>query len=158
MDDIYYNILTFLEIPNIYNCCQINKQFYNVTKYEQLWKKYYLDNYDDYDIVNNYYDTCKKYYCMLKLNEKYQLFDNLKDLNNSTNFCLMNLYITIIPTELGILKKLRILRLSNNNIKVIPSKLAQLTNLECLVLSNNPIETTPNEIIIFSKTNNLKFM
>ena len=69
MDDVIYNLLLHLPIPDIGICSQINKQFNKVTKYEQLWKNLYLKNYLDKDIIDTYYETCKTYCSMLKLNK-----------------------------------------------------------------------------------------
>ena len=61
MEDIYYNIFILLPFKDIYSCSQVNKQFNKVTKFEQLWKHLYLSHYQNYDFLNNYYETCKLY-------------------------------------------------------------------------------------------------
>ena len=98
MDDIYFNIFTFLNFSDIYKCCQVNKQFYKVTQMEQLWKHFYkidqmeilwlhffrekngydefIDNYDNEEFINNYEN--KKF-----MNE----YDNENFINNYYESC-----------------------------------------------------------------------
>lgn len=168
MDDIYYNILLHLPINDIFNACQTNKQFYKVSKYEQLWKHIYITNNCDNEIVDTYYNTCRIYYCILKLNKKFDLdigmtlqnhdyiWYNYKDINEiPTELLLLSNMETLdlsvnkirsIPTELSSLKNLKKLQLSSNNIKNIPTEIALLLNLELLDLSFNMIELIPTTI------------
>ena len=70
MDDIYFNIFTFLHISNIPQVAQVNKQFNNITKMELLWKHYYDTFYINETIINTYYETCIYHYKNSILNLK----------------------------------------------------------------------------------------
>lgn len=71
------------------------------------------------------------------------IFDktDLEELNVSNN----NL-IDALPSQIGKLKKLRILNASNNQMTGVPAEVGQLTNLEILDLSNNQLTGLPNEL------------
>ena len=58
-----------------------------------------------------------------------------------------------VPTEIGTLKQLKILRLGSNELKTVPASLGDLTNLEILDLSDNELKTLPESL---TKLTNLK--
>jgi len=51
-----------------------------------------------------------------------------------------------LPSQIGQLKHLKVLNLSNNQMTGVPAEIGQLQNLEVLDLSNNQITGLPNEI------------
>ncbi|MDD5341110.1 MAG: leucine-rich repeat domain-containing protein [Patescibacteria group bacterium] len=66
---------------------------------------------------------------------------NLQELNISNN------QITgAIQSQIGQLKKLKILNASNNLMTGVPAEVGQLTNLQILDLSNNQLTGLPNEL------------
>ncbi|MFA6094409.1 MAG: leucine-rich repeat domain-containing protein [Candidatus Paceibacterota bacterium] len=57
-----------------------------------------------------------------------------------------NLLIDALPSQIGNLKKLKVLNLSNNKFIGVPAEVGQLKNLEVLNLSNNQLTGLPFEI------------
>lgn len=67
---------------------------------------------------------------------------NLQELNISNN------QITgAIQSQIGQLKKLKVLNASNNLMTGVPAEVGQLTNLQILDLSNNQLTGLPNELV-----------
>lgn len=66
---------------------------------------------------------------------------SLEELNVSFN----NL-TDALPSQIGKLKKLKVLNVSNNQMTGVPAEVGQLTNLEVLDLSNNQLTGLPNEL------------
>lgn len=60
-----------------------------------------------------------------------------------------------LPSQIGNLKNLKILRASNNDYTGIPAELGQLTRLEIIDFSNNRLTGLPNEL---GQLKNLKVM
>lgn len=75
---------------------------------------------------------------------------NLEELNLSNNSIG-----GALQSQVGNLKKLKILNLSNNKFTGVPAEVGQLKNLEILNLSNNQITGLPNELANLS---NLKLL
>jgi len=66
---------------------------------------------------------------------------NLEELNVSNN------QLTgAIQSQIGQLKKLKVLNASNNLMTGVPAEVGQLTNLQVLDLSNNQLTGLPNEL------------
>lgn len=151
MDDIYYNILLNLDIVDIGICGNIDKTFNNVFKLEMLWKNVYFINFSDCYISGTYYDTCKRYYCLLKLYK----FDNIFGINISK---MVDIYYyvdrknyPIIPTEIALLKNAWFMSITKGSVNFIPTELALLSNLKMLILNNNLIESIPLELFNLPK-------
>jgi Leucine-rich repeat (LRR) protein len=66
-----------------------------------------------------------------------------------------NLLTGALQSQIGQLKRLKVLDLSNNKFTGVPAEVGQLTNLEILNLSNNSLTGLPNELGNLSK---LKFL
>ncbi|MCX6739794.1 MAG: leucine-rich repeat domain-containing protein [Candidatus Parcubacteria bacterium] len=66
---------------------------------------------------------------------------NLEELNISNN-----LLTGAIQSQIGQLKKLKILNASNNQMTGVPAEIGQLSNLQVLDLSNNQLTGLPNEL------------
>jgi len=66
---------------------------------------------------------------------------NLEELNLSNN-----MLDGALQSQIGNLKNLKILNLSNNNFTGVPAEVGQLKNLEILNLSNNSLTGLPNEL------------
>ncbi|PKF90054.1 hypothetical protein CW306_00510 [Bacillus sp. BA3] len=90
------------------------------------------------------------------------------ELAEKENWNLLNLSnsgIEELPSEIGKLKKLRVLNLrgaflgkntqNSNCLKILPKEIGELTNLKVLDLSNNPLEEVPIEIANLKKLNTL---
>lgn len=80
MDDILYYIFTFLELRNIIKCSTICKQFYTISKLEQLWSG--INKKDTNICLNN--SHCKTYkiaYILKKFTNMYS-FDKIYNLRN----------------------------------------------------------------------------
>lgn len=167
MEDVISNIFINLQIESTCKCLQVNSAFYEAGKNESLWNKHYLDNYNGYDIVGNFYETCKKYYCMSNfskiINKKLKYYDthydkyykirvtlpnNPKELSNINIMNLAKLRIKIIPTELFLLHNLEYLNLNENKIKIIPNEIFLLHNLKTLKLYHNKIVEIPYELLL----------
>ena len=71
---------------------------------------------------------------------------NLEELNLSNNKL-----DGALQSQVGNLKNLKILNLSNNNFTGVPAEVGQLKNLEILNLSNNSLTGLPNELGNLSK-------
>lgn len=56
-----------------------------------------------------------------------------------------------LPSEIGKLKKLKILKANDNEMTGIPAEVGQLNNLEVLDLSNNQLTGLPNELANLKK-------
>jgi Leucine-rich repeat (LRR) protein len=66
---------------------------------------------------------------------------NLEELNLSNN------QLTgAIQSQIGQLKKLKVLKAGNNLMTGVPAEVGQLTNLQVLDLSNNQLTGLPNEL------------
>lgn len=66
---------------------------------------------------------------------------DLEELDLSTN-----MLSGALPSEIGRLKKLKILNVSSNEMTGVPAEVGQLTNLEILDLSNNKLTGLPYEL------------
>lgn len=66
---------------------------------------------------------------------------SLEELNLSNN-----LLTGAIQSQIGQLKKLKVLNASNNMMTGVPAEVGQLSNLQILDLSNNQLTGLPNEI------------
>lgn len=60
-----------------------------------------------------------------------------------------------LPSQVGQLKKLKVLNLSGNNFTGVPAEVGQLSELEILNLSNNELTGLPNEL---GNLSNLKLL
>lgn len=60
-----------------------------------------------------------------------------------------------LPSQVGQLKKLKVLNLSDNNFTGVPAEVGQLSELEILNLSNNQLTGLPNEL---GNLSNLKLL
>lgn len=60
-----------------------------------------------------------------------------------------------MPSQVGQLKNLKVLNLSNNKFTGVPAEIGQLKNLEILNLSNNQLTGLPNEL---GNLSNLKLL
>lgn len=80
------------------------------------------------------------------------IFDetNTEELNLSNNKLTGSL-----PSQIGNLKKLKILDLSNNNFTGVPAEIGHINSLEVLNLSNNNLTGLPNEL---GELSNLKLL
>ena len=179
MEDIYYYIFTSLQISDIYYVSQVNKEFYKVTKLEQLWCTYYFKYCNNLNFINNYYDTCKKHTLLTNLinnhNDPYPPIDisnfeksktyNIKFyskknipneislLKNLEKFFCIYTDIEIFPKEILTLNTLTHLQISNTRIKEISTEISLLENLVALSLAHNYISVIPTEIFNLSKLN-----
>lgn len=72
--------------------------------------------------------------------EVFTEFPNLQWLDLSRN------RLKTIPSQLGMLKKLKKLILNKNKIEALPSEIGDLEDLRILVISQNELETLPPEI------------
>ena len=78
--------------------------------------------------------------------------DELDKFNNWWVFCenscldLESIKLTSIPSELGNLSSLQVLRLSNNQLQSIPSELGNISSLQVLRLDNNQLQSIPSEL------------
>lgn len=80
------------------------------------------------------------------------IFDKvyLEELNLSNN----NL-TGALPSQVGQLKNLRVLNVSNNQMTGVPAEVGQLSKLEILDLSNNQLTGLPNELANLKKLKTL---
>jgi len=60
-----------------------------------------------------------------------------------------------LPSQVGALRNLKVLNLSNNNFTGVPAEIGQLSKLEVLDLSNNKLTGLPNEL---GNLSNLKLL
>lgn len=170
MNDVYYNILLWLEFKDIYRCMCVDKNFYNICKSEVLWKHFYLENYKDMCLVGSYCDSCKiyrilrKYKSKLTLDRNSNLYDILCGgeffadmpseiglLTNLTKMEFLNCKIATIPTTIGLLKNLKTINLWKNTICEIPTTIGSLSNLEYCNFDKNLIGAIPTTIGLLQK-------
>lgn len=78
--------------------------------------------------------------------------DKLKSLDLSNN------QIKIIPSAIKKLKELRYLDLSKNSIKYFPKEILELSKLETLVIDSNNIKKIPNEILLLKSLKKLSVL
>ncbi len=179
MNDIYLYIFKLLEIKDIPYVSQVCKEFYCITQSNILWYYFYNQYYKDEELLDTYCNTCKMYYCMMKLPKTfYELPKNIKQmqniqalnntnnisfiptelslLTNLVNIVLSGYRISIIPTQIGLLTNLHTLGLSDNNITEIPTEIGMLTNLNYLGFANNKISIIPTEIGLLTKLAHLR--
>jgi hypothetical protein len=181
MEDIYYNVFTFLDIGNILAFSMVNKYFRNIYNGQMIWKNLLEGKFKNIEFFKvNQFETYKLCYILDKfakssnyggcdsIDKIYKsytfetiLFDykstkipkSLCYLNNLTNLSLDCCDYEIIPTELCNLINLQDLYLSQNKISIVPTELGNLENLENLSLSRNLINVLPTEL---GKLHNLK--
>lgn len=179
MDDVYFSIFLRCDIGGIGRLGSVDRKLNELFNKQILWKHIYLSLYNGHNIIGeNYYDTCKKYYCVLKLSNVNDLFpknlgeliatkrydtDDSQDivltiipteialLDDLSLFSCRYNYIQIIPTQIFQAKKLWYLNLCHGNIKRIPTEIGLCINLECLCLSKNEIIIIPTEIGYLTK-------
>lgn len=65
-DDCLYNIIQWLDINNVIKCMFINKQFYKMSKNNQIWKNLFISDFNTY--FNFYYQPK----CYLSYKTAYQ--------------------------------------------------------------------------------------
>ena len=148
MEDIYYNIFTYLSIKEIYGCMQVCISYNEVCMKEILWNHIYFLNYRDYELRGNYYETCRDYYCIMKLPKMFKKIfpDDLKQIIEMTHISLSHHKLQYFPIEICLLDKIKVLYLECNDIKVIPTEIMFLTNLIKLNLISNDISIIPTEL------------
>lgn len=170
MEDIYYNILRFLEPQDIIKCSYVNKSFNTATKSILLWKMWFTKRFRFTKIfVTNYYESYKYCFQLHKLSwyTKYSgAIDHINKVPELDIFkrdmptmkpiiCklvhLKNLFITyarlknILP-DIDKLVNLQKLSFSNNMLSLLPTELGNLKNLQTFYISKNQIITIPTEL------------
>lgn len=158
MDDIQHAIFTLLPFRDMYIYSLVNKQLNNISKNESLWKHIYYNNVKYFDVVDNYYNTCKIYFSIAYL-QKVISPCNIKSYNNFYRVDLeylrkksifkskgMQTYKNFIPNEICVLKNLEFLSCINNSITYIPTHIGLLTNLKELYFGGNEIQIIPTTI------------
>jgi Leucine-rich repeat (LRR) protein len=174
MEDIYYNIFTFLNVKDILTCSSVSKFFRNIYLDQKIWKSLIECNFKNIGFFKvNWYETYKLC-CYLNrftkqntpynydnVNKIYELkqFDNLLlcnkpkkipkvfgYLSNLTKVYLNHCNYEIIPTEIFNLNNLIEIQFSSNKISIIPTEIGQLSNLQLLSFSCNLIKLLPTEI------------
>src|SRR6266568_2872488 len=78
-----------------------------------------------------------------KVTPKPAIYD---DNGNLVELFLSGLNLSLVPSEIGQLTKLKTLNLSNNHLRQLPPEIEQLTSLQQLDLSNNQLMQLPPEI------------
>lgn len=103
MNDIYLNIFKLLDFGDIFQCIQVCKTFYIASQNNMLWHYFYNCYYENKKIIGNYYDTCKKYCIMNKINNNFiGLPKNITKIQTLNAGHIVN--NTKIPTEIGFFK------------------------------------------------------
>lgn len=143
MDDICHNILKLLPIKSIYLCSQICKSFSRAFYNELLWKEIYTDRLEKHGLlVDSYRITCKLYYSIIHYRTN-KLSHDISSFINKTNIEFYISNFKFIPTEIGLMKNLNKIILSNHIIRVIPTEICTLPFLKFLMLGNNIISNIP---------------
>jgi Leucine-rich repeat (LRR) protein len=180
MEDIYYNIFTFLHTKDILSCSSVNNIFRNISFGNMIWKKLMILDFKDVSLYKiNYHETYKlcyklkevtkllKYKITSDIDELYNMHDlsitswgSLRkippvifELNNLRTLAIHSDKIPIIPRTIEHLSNLEILDLNSNYITYISPHIGKLHNLKSLKLNNNKITNIPSE---FGDLYNLK--
>lgn len=158
MNDIYFCICKLLRFCDIFYISQVNKTFYGITKSESLWKYFYENIRDDFDIIDTYYNTCKTFTLLLILDNKFHMYRNFNDLIKLDKIELpRGPGIKDVPSEISILQNLRSVTWQYNGIKDFPMGILILTNLTHLDLRGNNISIIPSEICKLSNLTMLNY-
>ena len=84
-----------------------------------------------------------------------ELFGKTYIIDKTEDICLPYESIDVIPDEIGLLTKLRVLQLNNNNLTSIPESIGNLTELRDLSLHCNNLTSLPDSIKNLKKLRNL---
>lgn len=151
---VLFNIYYHLDIPSLYNCSLVNKQFNKLFNSDILWEKLIGDSYS-----NCYVDLVKRTYGVEQLKIVYKITRDLYTMKQMANLTrslediikLKKIYlqdrrITGVPTEIYTLINLNELHISYNHITEFSQVLCNMVNLEYLYIDNNYITEIPREI------------
>jgi Leucine-rich repeat (LRR) protein len=174
-DDCFLYIISILPINDIKNCLLLCKHVNKIIKHAHFWKMRFDTDFKGIVCTNNFYDNYKQYYTLnnflrvhesyiiiqyytsdnfLRVHEPYIGMNNYRYgihyktsyLNNICTFYLVNSKLKIIPSEIGLLTKLKSLNLCGNHLQTIPSTIFELTNLIVLYLHDNYLQMISPEI------------
>lgn len=135
-------ILNELDKKSICNTRLINKQFYNMSNNDIIWRKF-CNMFGG--IIKN--DYCTNYQKVNKLND-FLMKNSKKHVNKAYLDSELHLFgnITIIPSEIEILRNLIKLSFNFDNIETIPPEIGRMQNLECLSVYSSKLQYIPPEI------------
>lgn len=156
--DILFIIFRYLDVKDINSCSLVNKEFYEVTTHNAIWKRLFINEYNNlYFLQSTYYESYKLCYLLTKFNKRFSLTDSLDKLSTLTTIDLSNRQLIEIPKELLSLTNLQHLGLSGNNIITIPKEITSLINLQTFYLSYNQLTVIPIEISSLTNLHYLAF-
>ena len=162
MEDICYNIFSWLSIYDIMKCSSVCKMFYNVTKLELLWKLLFDNKYDMYmqnknniitdpesfqyilNLQHSYYDKYKLCFMLNNLQEIIGCEFTTEYFFNLKNIWLCNRDIISIPIELALFYKLESICLSSY--VRIPDELKYLQSINIYLPDDHQLQHIPNEL------------
>jgi hypothetical protein len=149
--DGIFCVFSHLDYVNILACSSVDKQFYDVSKSEVLWKR--LCN-PEYDITNDYRINYKNYHILNKFMLKYD-----HNWLNSHKKGVLNWHgvITNLPKEFSSMTNLRSLTLSHGATYSI-SAISSLTNLSHIDFSFNDLHSFDKAIISLTNLRDLRLM
>ena len=154
MEDILVHIFMHLSLEEICLFRSTCQTIYFHGRSPLLWKhlleRDYSNGYRDPNKKNDYeiYISCKKLCDFLTTCKINLIKKNLHNISsNDERIYLYYNKITILPTEIGLLNKVRELNLGHNELTFLPSEIGQLTNLGTLYLHYNELVSLPNEIM-----------
>jgi hypothetical protein len=152
MEDIYYNVFTFLNVKDILKCSLVNKLFWNIYHDQTIWKNLIECNFKDIEFFKvNWYKTYKFCYFLngiakrMSYHENYNNINKIYEAHHLHNWMLNNNY-SKIPKTLGYLSNLTFISFNGRPYNTIPTEIYNLINLSTLYLSSTKMNTIPTEI------------
>lgn len=146
-NDTLFCIFECLRLPDILNCFVVCRQFNEIVNNELIWKKIFINTFENDTIMNNFFTEYKKHFkldnfLMDTIQKGFNECVNLQEIDFSDNFNSP----LCIPCEIDCLHKLEVLDLSDNDLQSIPCEIGHLYNLKNLNLSYNSLRSIPQKI------------
>ncbi len=149
--DELFLLAIHMDLPELLNFCQTSSKHRKLCNTDRIWEYKLEKEFPGYKQSVHFKDMTlrekyKTLYALRKLNSELNLKMDLVELYKSEVFMEINKEFKSLPKEIGILKNVKDMYLTNSKLTTLPGEIGQLKNLEKLYIPRNQIETLPVEM------------